>query len=142
MRNGKTIAKFSSRLRPTAPIPQDITNLTGLKDEDFINAPNLKEGLQAFFDFCRGCVCGGYYLLFDEIFLSSSAKKIGINYNEIFCPKEDILHIAENVLNKELKSFTLSSIVKYLKIPYRQQDCLSTALVLSKVYKKLTALKN
>ena len=137
VRNGKTVANFETYVRCPAPIPEEITALTGILEEHLVGAPELKEALQAFFDFGRDCTLVGYHLSFDDAFLTYYAKAAGLEYEGVFCRKIDALPLAEQVLSEKLKKFYMRSVAEYFKIPYCRSDCLTDAIITAKVYEKL-----
>ena len=53
---GKIVDNFSSFVNPHKPIPLRIEQLTQIKDEMVIDAPDISVVLKDFMEFCKGCV--------------------------------------------------------------------------------------
>lgn len=54
MQNGEIKAKYNTFVNPGVPIPQNITELTGITDEMVANARPISEVLPEFLDFVGG----------------------------------------------------------------------------------------
>jgi DNA polymerase III subunit epsilon len=72
LRNGQLTGEFSSLVRPGAPIPPDITKLTGITDEMVCWAPLAAPALRAFLAFAEGCVLVAHNAPFDVGFLTAA----------------------------------------------------------------------
>ena len=68
-RGDKFEAAFSSLIKPSAPIPYFISQLTGITDEMVKDAPARKGVLRDFKDFLKGDVIIGHNVNFDVNFL-------------------------------------------------------------------------
>lgn len=68
-RNDKFEAAFSSLIKPSAPIPYFISQLTGITDEMVKDAPTRTGVLRDFKDFLKGDVIIGHNVNFDVNFL-------------------------------------------------------------------------
>jgi DNA polymerase III subunit epsilon len=72
LRNGQLTGEFSSLVRPGAPIPPDITKLTGITDEMVRWAPLAAPALRAFLAFAEGCLLVAHNAPFDVGFLTAA----------------------------------------------------------------------
>lgn len=143
VRNGVAISNFSTFVLCPVRLPKAITGLTGIYDEHLANAPDIKEALKAFFEFGWGCVMVDYNLPFADKFLAYYAEKCGLNYDGVYIQKIDVLPLAKKKFADKLKRKNkhpyLKHIADFCKIPNSRNDCLSQAILLSKVYGKLIA---
>lgn len=141
VRNGVAISNFSTYVRCPKPILKEVISVTGIYEEHLVGAPTIDEALKAFFDFVKGCILVCYNLPFADKFLSYHSKKCGLYYDSVYTQKIDVLPIVKEKLGDELKrngslSF-LHHVADYFGIPHYLNDCLSEAILLSKVYDKL-----
>ncbi len=58
MQNGEIKAKYNTFVNPGVPIPQNITELTGITDEMVADARPISEVLPEFLDFVGKNACG------------------------------------------------------------------------------------
>ncbi|HIP53904.1 MAG TPA: 3'-5' exonuclease [Sulfurimonas autotrophica] len=77
IKNGKIIDRFDS-LVYTQEINPHITQITGIKAEDTIDAPKVKEVLMQFKLFLGNAVFVAHDVKFDYSFISKSMQKIGL----------------------------------------------------------------
>lgn len=138
---GKTVANFFTYVNCPLNMPQITTELTGIYEEHLVGAPEIGEALKAFFGFSKGCVLVCYNLPFADKFLSHNAEKCDLDYDDIYKQKIHVLPIVKEKLGEELKSkgslSFLRRVADYYGIPHYLNDCLSEAILLSKVYDKL-----
>lgn len=72
LRGGQLTGEFSSLVRPGAPIPPDITKLTGITDDMVRWAPLAAPALRAFLAFAEGCMLVAHNAPFDIGFLTAA----------------------------------------------------------------------
>jgi DNA polymerase III subunit epsilon len=72
--------EFFSLVNPAAPVPPDITSLTGITDAMVSRAPSAAAALPAFLAFARGCVLVAHNAPFDLGFLTSGCRSHGIGW--------------------------------------------------------------
>jgi DNA polymerase III subunit epsilon len=80
LRGAQVTGEFFSLVRPPAPIPPDITELTGITDEMVSRAPSPEAALSAFLAFARGCILAAHHAPFDMSFLASGCRSAGIDW--------------------------------------------------------------
>lgn len=68
-RGGKSVAVFSTLIKPSRPIDPFITNLTGITDDMVKDAPNITDSLIRFVEFLGDDIILGYNVNFDVNFL-------------------------------------------------------------------------
>ena len=102
VKNGQYLGNFESFVNPLAPIPEYITEMTGITDLMLANAPVIDEILPAFLEFAgseKQTIIVAHNAPFDLSFLKSAAKELDLswpNYKTL-----DTVTIARQVLSKE-----------------------------------------
>lgn len=131
---GKIVSTFSTFIKPSVKIPQEITELTGITDEMVVNAPVINHVLPDFYKYCYGCGLVAHNIAFDYGFLSAIAKKMGYNFDN---QQYDTMVLARQKL-KTLKNFKLGTVCEYLDVSLvgahrAVNDCAATAKVFLKL---------
>jgi DNA polymerase-3 subunit epsilon len=75
---GQLTGEFSSLVRPSAPIPAEITALTGITDVMVSRAPRPGAALRAFLAFAGDCVLVAHNAPFDLGFLTAASAASGV----------------------------------------------------------------
>ena len=102
VKNGQYLGNFESFVNPLAPIPEYITEMTGITDLMLAKAPVIDEILPAFLEFAGSAdetIIVAHNAPFDLSFLKSAAKELDLSW-----PKYktlDTVTIARQVLSKE-----------------------------------------
>ena len=102
VKNGQYLGNFESFVNPLTPIPEYITEMTGITDLMLANAPVIDEILPAFLEFAGSeneSIIVAHNAPFDLSFLKSAAKELDLSW-----PKYktlDTVTIARQVLSKE-----------------------------------------
>ncbi len=108
----EVIDTFSTFVDPLRHIPEKITELTGITDEMVKGAPNEKEALESFLDFCKDLPVIAHNAKFDTGFIKNAAKRCSLKFeNPIICT----LILAQTLLT-DLKKHKLNLIADYLNI--------------------------
>ena len=135
MKNGKIIDTYSSLINPGSQIPYQITLLTGITNEDMLNAPYFEDVIEEIDAFISGSILVAHNLTFDLSFLRAEYLRAGKEISEI--PKVCTLKLARKIY-PALPSKSLGNVVKYLKIKHRHVhralgDASATAKILDKM---------
>ena len=109
---GKIIDKFNIFVDPEMPIPEEITKLTSITDEDVKGAPKEREALIEFLDFVGDELLIAHNANFDIGFIRVAAERQELPFNN---PYLDTLGLSRYV-NPELKNHKLDTIVEYYNI--------------------------
>lgn len=110
--NGKITQTFSTFVNPQMHIPERITGLTSIKDEDVVNAPTIDLALPDFYKFTDGAVLVGHNINgFDIPILNYRGEDLKIRFlNESI----DTYVLAQKYLKgKGLKNLKLGTIAEY-----------------------------
>ncbi len=135
---GKITDRFSTFVNPDVPIPFEIEQLTGIKDEMVLDAPKIEVILPEFLEFCRGAIMVAHNAGFDMSFISKNCQrqKLPCNYTVI-----DTVALAR-VLLPSLNRFKLDTVAKALNVPLENHhravdDAACTAEIFLKFVKML-----
>lgn len=125
---GKIVSTFSTFIKPSVPIPAEITELTHITEEMVADAPAINYVLPDFYKYCYGCGLVAHNIAFDYGFLNAVGKKMLYNFDN---PQYDTMILARNKL-KGLKNYKLGTICEYLGVSLVDahravNDCLATA---------------
>ena len=135
LKNLQVVDSFNTKVNPGRHIPEKITELTGISDEDVKNAPNEKEAIEKFMEFCGADpVLAAHNATFDTNFINEACKRQGIkfNYNWI-----DTLILCQAML-PEMGRHKLNLVAKQLKLgKFDHHRASDDALMLAKIYIEL-----
>ena len=131
---GKIVSTFSTFVKPSVPIPAEITELTHITEEMVADAPAINYVLPDFYKYCYGCTLVAQNIAFDYGFLNAIGKKMLYNFDN---PQKDTMIMARNKL-RGLKNYKLGTICDYLGVSLvgahrAVNDCLATAKVFLKL---------
>ena len=110
--NQKVTGRFSSFINPKTPIPFQIEQLTGIRDEMVINAPLIEEVLPDFLSFCEGSILVAHNANFDISFMKHNAERLGLNFDFTYI---DTLGISR-LLFPSHKKHTLDAVAKHMGV--------------------------
>lgn len=108
----KIYKEFSTLLNPRIQIPETITHITGIRQSDVANAPQLSEVVDALKEFVSDFPIVGHNINFDIGFL----KKKGIDFQNVLY---DTLTLSSIVLTK-FPSYSLETIASHFKVSEKQ----------------------
>ncbi|MEG1844270.1 MAG: PolC-type DNA polymerase III [Clostridia bacterium] len=110
--DGHEVASFSQLINPGRPIPEKITEITGICDAMVQGMPPMAEVIGAFHAFCEGAVLCAHNASFDWGFISRAFEQAHLPHEH---PVLDTLALSRNLL-KGQKSHKLGAICKTLGI--------------------------
>ncbi|MCR5088688.1 MAG: PolC-type DNA polymerase III [Oscillospiraceae bacterium] len=127
------IQEFNTFVNPERHIPPDITNLTGIRDEDVRDAPSEEEALRMFLDFAGDRPLIAHNAHFDVGFMTAAALRHGLRFHPVFL---DTLALSQ-ALCPELKKFKLDIVSNYLKLPkFNHHRASDDAMVVVRIMEK------
>lgn len=134
VRDGKMVETFSCLLKPSEPIPDEITNLTGITNEMVEGCYTIKEVLQDFYKFTRNSVLVAYNIAFDHkfIYLAGAAQGYKFDNKQI-----DAMVLAKNKL-KGIKNYKLKTVATALNVSLEgAHRAVNDAIATAEVFVKL-----
>ena len=110
--NGVITDTFSTFANPQMPIPQKITQLTGITDDMVKDAPSQSEAVGAFLEFAGDNVLVAHNAPFDTSFIAKACEDMGREYNYTSI---DTVAISRAILT-DIKNCKLDTVAKFLRL--------------------------
>lgn len=110
--DGRIYSSFDTMVDPERPIPEKITELTGIDDAMVEGAPSEAEALRRFLEFANGAVLVAHNANFHVGFLKAAAKRSNIELN---CTFIDTLSLAR-ALYQDLSGYSLNELAEHFGI--------------------------
>jgi len=133
VRNGEIIDRFQQLIRPGIALPEKITGLTGITQEELLEAKDSEEVIPQILDFLEDDVILGHSVMFDYSFL----KKAAVNQN-LWKPEQSHLGIDTLRLSRiylpELPSRRLTDLCLHYGIEHHAHRALGDAESTSQLY--------
>jgi len=83
---GEIVDTFTSLVNPGSDIPYWITQLTGIKNSDLVDAPYFEDIAAQLYDFMNGSIFVAHNVLFDYSFLKREFASAGYDFKpKLFC---------------------------------------------------------
>ncbi len=132
-RGSEVLSTFNTFVNPEKPIPADITELTGIRDEDVADAPLEKEALEAFLAFAGDRPLIAHNAQFDTGFMAQTARRNGMRFRPVFL---DTLVLSRALL-PDLKRFKLDTVSNRLNLPkFHHHRASDDAMVVARIMDK------
>lgn len=129
--NGIITDKFSTFVNPEMPIPQKITQLTGITDEMVKDAPSQSEAVSAFLEFAGDNVLVAHNAPFDTSFIAKACEDMGKEYNYTSI---DTVAISRAILT-DIKNCKLDTVAKFLRLgEFNHHRATDDAEMLAKIF--------
>ena len=138
IRNKKIIDTYSSFINPKVFLHDKIKELTGIQDDDLIDAPAFEDIALKIKTFIKGTVLVAHNLSFDFSFLTNEFKraKIKLPPLQTLCT----LKLSQKLF-PELESKSLGSVVKFLKVRHRDvHRALGDSMATTKILLKMISI--
>lgn len=110
--NGVITDTFSTFANSEMPIPQKITQLTGITDDMVKDAPSQSEAVSAFLEFAGDNVLVAHNAPFDTSFIAKACEDMGREYNYTSI---DTVAISRAILT-DIKNCKLDTVAKFLRL--------------------------
>jgi len=129
--NGIITDKFSTFVNPEMPIPQKITQLTGITDEMVKDAPSQSDAVSAFLEFAGDNVLVAHNAPFDTSFIAKACEDMGREYNYTSI---DTVAISRAILT-DIKNCKLDTVAKFLRLgEFNHHRATDDAEMLAKIF--------
>lgn len=129
--NGIITDKFSTFVNPEMPIPQKITQLTGITDEMVKDASSQSEAVSAFLEFAGDNVLVAHNAPFDTSFIAKACEDMGREYNYTSI---DTVAISRAILT-DIKNCKLDTVAKFLRLgEFNHHRATDDAEMLAKIF--------
>lgn len=110
--DGNIVDTFNSLIKPSRPLPANITNLTGITNDMVFSAPSIEEVLPSFLDFLGDDIFVAHNADFDAGFIRRECRRHNLEFkNKVL----DTLALSKTLLT-ELKNHRLDTISKKFNI--------------------------
>jgi len=109
--------EFSSLVNPGRSLPAFITGLTGITDDDLVDAPCFEEIASEIADFLEGSVFVAHNARFDYAFVRNEFKRLGVSFS---APTLCTVRLSRKLYPKHRKH-SLESIIERHSIPVEQR---------------------
>ncbi len=136
--NGEMTEKFSSFIACREKLSNEIINLTGIKDEDLVGAPEVDKVLADFFKFTDGAMLVGHNVNFDYRFVNYYGEQSGYMFDKKLY---DTLAFAQELLRGKLPNYKLNSVADYYGFTFNHHRAFDDACVTAKVFIELVKAK-
>ncbi len=113
MRGGEVLEKFQTFVDPLRPLPQRVSDLTGITDDMLHGAPPIEDVLPQFLAFCGDLPLCAHNADFDVGFVSAACRRLGLEYRPTYV---DTLVLAQNLL-PNLGKHKLNLVADALSLP-------------------------
>ena len=111
---GEELDRFENLIRPSVSLPSIITQITGLRDSDLLDAPSIEEVLPEFLHYVGDSILIGHNVNFDVNFLyEKTLEHTGALFTNSFV---DTLRLSR-ILYPGVKSHKLSDMGRICHIP-------------------------
>jgi len=131
--DGRVTDTFSSFVNPGIAVPERITQLTGITQNDLEKAPSIQEVLNLLLPFLGELPLVGHSILTDYSFLKKAAVDAGIPFER---QGIDTLRLSRAFL-LSLEKKTLSDVCAYYEIPLEAHRAWHDAEATAKLYERL-----
>lgn len=133
---GTITEKFSSFIACPVKLSEEIVNLTGIRDEMLVGAPEAGDVLADFYKFCDGCSLVGHNVQFDFGFIRYYGEKEGFIFeNRLY----DTFTFSQETLR--LKNYKLNTVADYFGFTFHHHRAFDDAFVTAKVFIELVRMK-
>lgn len=115
--NGEITDEFSTLINPAAYVPRAITALTGITDEDVVDAPSFDTIADRFMEICEGAIFVAHNVRFDYSFLKAELAAVGI----LFQPKLLCTVRLSRALYADRQGHSLAKLIERHNIPFHNR---------------------
>ena len=114
LERGGIVSTFNEFVNPQRHIPNKITALTSIDDNQVKDARLIDEVIKDFIDYIGDSILVAQNASFDVSFLYENMRRLGIEHKEF--PVIDTMQLARTFYAEDLKRFDLKTLAKYFKV--------------------------
>ena len=129
--DGEMKEKFSSFVACKERLSKEIIDLTGIKDEDLVGAPDIERVMADFYKFIDGAYLVGQNVNFDYSFVRYYAEQSGYMMD---CITFDTMTLAQELLRGQLANYKLNTIADYFGFTFNHHRAFDDACVTAKIF--------
>ena len=138
MKRGEVLDRFQTFVDPHRRLEQKIIDLTGIRDEMLVGAPDIAEVLPQFLTFCGGCPLCAHNADFDVGFITAACERLGLPFRPTYA---DTLIFAQNLM-PHLGKYRLNIVADALSLPdfnhhRASDDAITCGYLLARFYTML-----
>ena len=135
--NDEIVDKYSTFINPEIPIPFEIEQLTGIKDDMVFSSSLIDTVLPEFLAFCEGCSLVAHNASFDVGFLHKNAARLGLTVDYTVV---DTVGLAR-ILLPDLNRYKLNTVAKALNVSLENHHrAVDDAGATAEIFQKLIAM--
>lgn len=135
VRNGTPAEELTILVRCTKPIPETITELTGIQEKDLETGTEPKQALKIFLDFIGKDTLIGHNITFDMDFLRATCKRLDAPIPTNRCV--DLAALARRKLYR-IQNYKLVTLAQYFQLAEKvEHRALSDCRLIGQIYCKL-----
>ncbi len=131
--NGEVVENFSEFVNPGRKLSDDVRKLTGISEENLLNAETAGTVIPRLIDFCEDYPLVGHRIISDFSFVKKEAVNIKLSFEK---EAVDTLRLSRACL-PELPSKKLTDMCAYYNIEYEAHRALNDAEATYKLFEKL-----
>ncbi len=134
--NLEIVERFHSFVNPEKQMPEAASRVNHITDDMLINAPDEKNVIEKFIEFCGKAPLIAHNASFDTGFLRESFKRLGLPFN---MPSVDTLALSRALL-PNAKSHTLDAMVKHFNLgDFNHHRADADAEILAEIFIRIIA---
>lgn len=135
VKDGEVLDRFNTFADPGAPIPRNITELTGITDDMVAGAPSQIDAVKAFLEFAGDRLLIAHNANFDIGFIRATAEKNHIRFDPTYL---DTVAMSRYV-NPELQNHKLDTLADYFGLgDFNHHRASDDAAMLAAIFKCMT----
>lgn len=140
VKNNEILDEFCTFVDPNIPVPERITEVTGITSDMVKGAPQEREAIEKFMEFCGASpVLVAHNANFDVSFVKATCKRLGIDFSFTYVDSVPM----SRCLIMSIKNHKLDTVAKYLKIPeFNHHRASDDARALAYIFIKLLKMSN
>lgn len=134
LKNREIVGEFQTFVNPNMPIPENITELTGITDDMVADAPDEQKALADFLEFAGSAVLVAHNASFDTSFIKAACGRQGVKY--AFSSIDTVALCRAALPN--LKNHKLDTVAKQYKLgDFNHHRAIDDAKMLTAIFLRL-----